>query len=40
MYNCTPGTLNNHFFWLFQLDDAKSLHEKWLFHLKKNGGWI
>ena len=30
------STLN----WLFQLDDSKSLHEKWLFHqtsIKKNG---
>ena len=27
-----PGTLNNNFYWLFQLDDSKPLHIKWMFN--------
>ena len=26
--------------WLFQLDDSKSLHEKWLFHQTSNKKWL
>ncbi len=26
--------------WLFQLDDSKSLHEKWLFHQTSIKKWL
>ena len=35
-----PGTLNTSFLWLFQLDDSKSLHGKWLFHQTSIYTWL
>ena len=36
-----PGSPNNHFYkWLFQLDDFKPLHRKWLFHQTSNLSWL
>ena len=45
---CNPlYTLNNHLEpetstlkWLFQLDDSKSLHRKWLFHQTSIKKWL
>ena len=35
-----PGTPNNQpFSWLFQLDESKSLHNKWLFHQTSIKKW-
>ena len=35
-------TPNNQFslLWLFQLDDSKSLHKKWLFHQTSIKKWL
>ena len=45
LYVCTTkGThlelQTTSFFWLFQLDDSKSLHKKWLFHQTSTKRWL